>query len=91
MITKKAIKNALELEKVVNEILSDAVLAKEHIDGAINWADLSVSDVYISAKYPGALTVEIEEVAPDNRILQEYITERLQQAGHKDIGISFQW
>lgn len=71
-----------------NEVLEQA--DPEEIDGAINWGDLTCTDVQECRSVHGShtVTVTIEEASPDgNSELREYMYERLTE---KFPGVQFE-
>lgn len=83
-----------------NKAVLSAHRMRRKIEGAINWGDLSCSDVELveslmSSEYGenSAITIRvvIEEADPENRQLQEYIAQKLSKAGFLDIEVWTEW
>jgi hypothetical protein len=72
---------------IVNSILEEAQAAKQEIDGAINWGDLSCTEAHMSK---GVLYCTIEEANPINEELESFISNRL-KAKLYDSKITFEW
>ena len=66
-----------EIYDYVNEVLSGT--EPEDIDGAINWGDLSCTDVEMCISMHGwtGVRITIEEADPYNPELREYMYEKL--------------
>lgn len=70
--------NLKEIYDYANELLSKA--DPEQIDGAINWGDLSCTDVVMSLSVHGGspwVRVDIEEADPRNDELKAFMYEKL--------------
>jgi hypothetical protein len=69
--------NLREIYEYANEVLTKA--DPNEIEGAINWGDLSCTDVVMSVSVHGDIwiRVDIEEADPNNPELKEYMYEKL--------------
>jgi len=81
---------ALDLQRVVDEILERAFDERHDIGGAVNWGDLLCTDVSISL-LDGLVTVLIEEAAPEAYELKEYVYNELIKAGFRDVSVATEW
>ena len=68
--------NLKEIYEYANGVLNST---RKDIEGAINWSDLSCTDVVMSMSVHGNMwiRVDIEEADPHNPELREYMYEKL--------------
>jgi glutamyl-tRNA reductase len=82
---------AKELEDATEKALKAAKRAK--VEGAINWGDLHCVEASINVAAHEGLCgrVLIEEAAPDNRDLREYVYQYLTRKGFRDVEVTTEW
>jgi hypothetical protein len=79
---------AIQIQKDIDAII-DGTDPKD-VGGAINWGDLSCTDVSVSLM-DGLWCATIEEASPDATELALYIHNELQHFGHKDVWVRCEW
>jgi hypothetical protein len=82
-----------QLEDDVDAACVRACEAEPVINGAVNWADLHCAEAgyYENSHGDSGLYVVIEEAAPDQRDLAEFIRADLCGAGWEGLEIRFEW
>lgn len=78
---------ALQIQKDINAVI-DGIDAND-IEDAVNWGDLSCTDVSVSLM-DGTWCATVEEASPDAANLAAYIHNELQHFGH-DVWVRCEW
>ena len=91
------------LNKVFEDLrrfANDAIATAKHLhkhnecfkDGAINWGDLHATgcEFFIDDMGYSGFRILVEEAAPDNHELREFIQKKLQEKGHT-VEVRTQW
>lgn len=81
------------LIEATERVLEHAQANKKDIDGPINWGDLHCvsAERYYNHNDETGLRVFIEEAAPDNCELEEFVREGLAKLGYKNVIVMCEW
>lgn len=90
-MTKDDCQYLKDIKRIVDEALDMA--KKSGVNGPINWGDLScvATEYYIQNDGMRGTRAYVEEAAPENAELQEFIQGYLEGQGKPDIEIITEW